>query len=59
MDFLVFRLHRRVNSHTQVRRGILVERCGELETKHGSKAEMNLHGRRWNVYVDSSWCGHG
>jgi hypothetical protein len=28
----------------QVRRGILAEHLHELETKHGGKAEMNLHG---------------
>jgi hypothetical protein len=41
MDVLVFRLY---ENRTQVRRGILMERHHKLETKHGSKAEMNLHG---------------
>jgi hypothetical protein len=43
MDVLC--VHRLVeNSRTQVRRGILAECRHELETKHGSKAEVNLHG---------------
>jgi hypothetical protein len=43
IDFLMVFLHGRGKNHTQVRCGILVERCSELETKHRSKAEMNLH----------------
>jgi hypothetical protein len=52
MDILVLCLHwpvnchvsSRVNGRTHVRRGILMKRGRELEPKHGSNKEMNLHG---------------